>query len=120
MGARLLRPEEFGLLAGRFFEHASSQSLRRGVGHLLHLGQIDVQTWSLVPVSAAGNDFSPLFREVVDAAQVVAGQLPCGHVFTILGVRAFRQGEFLFPMLNKTVCGAKWFLHSGLRVQYML
>jgi len=64
----LLPSQEFGLLAGRVFENARGQSLGGGVGHLLHLRQINVETGPLVAVRAAGNDFSPLFREFADAA----------------------------------------------------
>jgi hypothetical protein len=39
----LLRSQVLGLLACRFFQHARGQSLGGGVGHLLHLGQIDVE-----------------------------------------------------------------------------
>ena len=109
----MLRSQEFGWSAGRVFAHARGQSLGGGVGHHLHLRQINVETGPLVAVRATGNDFSPLFREFADAAQVFGGQLPCCHVFIILEVREFRRGEFPSPMLTQTVCGAKWFLHSN-------
>jgi hypothetical protein len=88
--------------------------LSRGVGHLLHLRQINVKTRPLITISPAGNDFSPLLRELADTPQVLGGQLPCCHVFVILEVREIGKGEFSSPMLTGSVCGAKWFLHSFL------
>jgi hypothetical protein len=100
------------LLRSRFLQGTGRQPLRRGISHLLHLGQVHVQTGALLAKSSANHDFSPLFRELTNGLQILGRQLPCCHSITVLGFRKIRQGEFPLPILPNSLCGAKGVLHS--------
>jgi hypothetical protein len=50
-----------------------------GVGDLFHGAKVDVESGSVVPEGASGDDFGPLFGEVVELLQFVGRELVRCH-----------------------------------------
>jgi hypothetical protein len=95
-GAVLVVSQLLALLRRGFLQSAGRQPLSSGVSHLFHLGQVHVQTGALFAKSSANQDFSPLFRKLVDAFEIGVGPLPCCHGLAVLELREVRLGEFPF------------------------
>jgi hypothetical protein len=60
-----------GLLCRGFFERPCRQACGRSDGYLLHLGQIDIQPWSLISEGPSDNDFSPALGQLLHTLQIL-------------------------------------------------
>ena len=113
--AGLFLAQELALLGRGGLQRPFGQPLRCRGGDFLHVGEIHVEPWSLIPESALDDDFSPLLGEAPDFPQFFRRQLPCCHGEAILDVRETTEGEFPSPILSSSLYGAKGVLHSGRR-----
>ena len=94
LGTALLFSQFLSLPRGRFLQRAGGQPLGSGVGHLLHLRQIHVQSGALLAKCMANDNFPPLLGEPGDSLQFFGRELPCCHDIAILDLTVIRQGEF--------------------------
>src|SRR5580704_6632938 len=91
-GTGLVFSQLLALLSRGFLQRAGSQPLRGSMSHLLHLGQVHLETRPLLAKSPPNQYFPPLFRKLVDALQILGCPLPCCHGVAVLELREIRQG----------------------------
>jgi len=84
-GTGVLRPKSPRLLLRRRFERSRQQGLDGRHGDVFHLGQVDVESGSVLAPVLPDDDFPPAPRQFLDAAKVLCGRLPCGHVASLQG-----------------------------------
>jgi hypothetical protein len=114
LGTGLLLCQLFPLPRGRFLQRAGGQTLGSSVGHLLHLGKIDIESGSLVAKRMSNDNFSPLLGEPGNSPQFFRRELPCRHDIVILEVREISSGEFpsayptLFALSRKVRPAPLW------------
>lgn len=94
-GAGLCGAELLGLMLGGNFERPGQQRLHGRHGDIFHLGQIDIQTRTLLAPLLSHDDFSPSLGEVLDVAEVFARKFACGHVASLQRDASISSDEIL-------------------------
>lgn len=98
----VLRPELLRLPLRRHLEGSREQGLDGRHGDILHLGQVDVETGSVLAPVLPDDDFSPPPRQLLDSAKVLSRRLPCCHVaslqeFGVLALTKFYPRRVCLP-----------------------
>jgi len=86
-GAGGQRWEVLCLLVQELFHRALGQSLGGGHGHLFHGIQVNVQAGPLFAEGPAGDNFSPLFGQLLNRIQIFLVESSSSHDESFLGVR---------------------------------
>jgi hypothetical protein len=98
VGAGLLRPQGFGLLAEQHVQGAFGDPGSGSAGDLLHGLEIDGGARAGLAEGPAGDDFAPLGREVTDGLKFVGGELVSRHSDSCLVLTRMNRDAFLLPL----------------------
>ena len=103
IGTGLMSAEPIRLQLGRGLERTSSQPAHGGDGDLLHCGEVDVETWTIVSICLTRDDLSPLATQLVDSLEIFRREFVLGHVVFFLELTPERWGDFPITMLTEVV-----------------
>jgi hypothetical protein len=96
-GTGLVLAQRLGLLFEERLQGALGQAGGGGLGNLLHGREIDVESGSVVPEGASGDDFAPLRGEVAEFLKFLGGEGAACHAASCVGVEA-RTKEKVAPV----------------------
>jgi hypothetical protein len=81
-----------GLLFQEGLQGALGQSGGGSEGDLLHGGEIDVESGSVIPEGASGDDFAPLSSEAAEFVDFLGSKVATCHAVSCFGVETTTRG----------------------------
>jgi hypothetical protein len=96
------------LLFEKLFDGSRGEAFGGGDGHVFHGIEVDIESGSVVAEGLAGDNFAPLFGEVVDGDEIFVCESASCHDQSLLEVRENARGGLMGGLYYSGLCVAKW------------